>query len=29
MVLSAGSGNCVDGNGLMLCVRKSGSHQWI
>ena len=26
---SAGTGNYVDGNGLMLRVRKSGSRQWI
>ena len=29
MVRSAGPGNYVDGNGLMLRVRKSGSRQWI
>ena len=29
MVRNAGPGNYVDGNGLMLRVRKSGSRQWI
>ena len=29
MVRSAGPGNYVDGNGLMLRVRKSGSRQWV
>ena len=29
MVRSAGPGNYVDGNGLMLRVRKSGTRQWI
>ena len=29
MARSAGPGNYVDGNGLMLRVRKSGSRQWI
>ena len=29
MVRSASPGNYVDGNGLMLRVRKSGSRQWI
>ena len=29
MVRTAGPGNYVDGNGLMLRVRKSGSRQWI
>ena len=29
MVRNAGPGNYVDGNGLMLRVRNSGSRQWI
>ena len=29
MVRTAGPGNYVDGNGLMLRVRKSGTRQWI
>ena len=29
MVRSAGPGNYVDGNGLVLRVRNSGSRQWV